>query len=137
MLLAAVVFAIAVFGFQAWATRDRTLVVGGHAYALETAISRDEQDRGLSGRKSLDKDKGMLFVLRTNDKHCFWMKDMQFPLDIIWLDETGKVVHIEHEVSPDTYPEAICPSQNAQYVIELNAGQAAEAGILEGRVVTF
>jgi uncharacterized membrane protein (UPF0127 family) len=137
LLLTAAVFTVAVFGFQHMAGRERKMTVGGHAYTLEVATSSAQQDRGLSGRKNLAKDKGMLFIFKAEDKHCFWMKDMQFPLDIIWLDGERRVVHVERNVSPDTYPNAICPSEKAVFVIELNAGQSSEAGILEGQVVTF
>lgn len=137
LLLTAAVFTVAVFGFQYTAGRNRQMTVGGHTYTLETVTTDAEQDKGLSGRRSLAKDKGMLFVFKAEDKHCFWMKDMRFPLDIIWLDSEHRVVHVEQNVSPDTYPNAICPSENSVYVIELNAGQTAEAGIIKGQVVTF
>lgn len=137
LLLAAVVFATAVFGLKYNATRTRTLEVGGHSYRLEVAISKAQHEKGLSDRKSLAENHGMLFLFQREDKECFWMKDMEFPLDIIWVDGAKKVVHLERNVSPDTYPQAICPSEKATYVIELNAGQAAEAGILPGQVLNF
>lgn len=137
LLLAAVVFATAVFGLKYNATRTRTLEVGGHSYSLEVAITKEEHEKGLSNRKSLAEDRGMLFLFQKEDKECFWMKDMEFPLDIIWLDGTKRVVHLERNVSPDTYPQAICPSEKATYVIELNSGQASEAGILPGQILNF
>ena len=137
LLITAVVFATAVFGLGYRATRTRTLEVGGHSYSLEVAVTKAEHEKGLSDRKFLDKDKGMVFLFEKEDKQCFWMKDMEFPLDIIWLDSARKVVHLERNVSPDTYPQAICPSEKAAYVIEIDAGQAAEAGILPGQILNF
>lgn len=58
--------------------------------------------KGLSGRKSLGQDEAMLFVFQSPGIYKFWMKDMNFPLDIIWLDKDRKVIHIEHNLSPST-----------------------------------
>jgi uncharacterized membrane protein (UPF0127 family) len=53
------------------------------------------------------------------------MKDMRVPLDIIWLSDTGDIVHIERSVSPDSYPRVFYPGTPARYVLEMRAGQAA------------
>ena len=67
----------------------------------------------------------MLFVFDKPEKHSFWMKDMKFPINIIWLDSHGKVVHIEENLEPcplapicPSYP----PSADSQYVLETVAG---------------
>lgn len=95
------------------------------------------QTRGLGGRKSLPVNEGMLFVFAHPGQQCFWMKDMHFPLDIIWLNGSKQVVFIKSNLSPKTYPETFCPPNSAQYVIELNAGQAQKARLHTGETLNF
>jgi uncharacterized membrane protein (UPF0127 family) len=97
-------------------------IIGGKALKLEIADSPDEQIQGLSGRESLAKDSGMLFVFAQPEVQCFWMKDMRINIDMTWLDESGKVQLIEDDVSPDTYPKQFCPDEPSKYVLETNAG---------------
>lgn len=115
------------FVFQSRPTA--TLVSGGHEYTLEIVASKAAQAKGLGGRESLAQDRGMLFVFEKPSKQCFWMKDMQFPIDIIWLDSTKKVTSVVPDVSPDSYPLQYCGDNTTKYVIELNAGEAKRADI--------
>ncbi len=115
----------------------RSLKVGSHAYHLQVAQTEAAQEKGLGDRDSLQKIKACYLSLADQATRCFWMKDMRFPLDIIWLDSTKTVVHIQPDVVPSTYPETFCPSELAQYVIELNAGQAKRAGITAGQTLSF
>lgn len=116
----------------------RTLQVDGHKFSLEVADTTQEQTQGLGDRASLPANQGMLFVFSgTPQVQCFWMKDMEFPLDIVWLGSNKQVVHIEQNVSPDTYPRSFCPSDPAEYVIELNAGTVASTGIRDGQTLNF
>lgn len=94
---------------------------------LEYADTHSEQVLGLSGRESMAKDSGMLFIYDYPDTRCMWMKDMRFSLDMIWLDRDQKVLKIAKAVSPDTFPQTFCAG-NTQYVIELNAGMADKLG---------
>ena len=88
------------------------------------------REMGLSGREGLGRNNGMLFVFDNETvNRCFWMKDMKFSIDMIWLDSDKKVVHIQENVSPDTYPESYCPDAPAQYVLEVEAGRAEQLGI--------
>ncbi len=137
LLVAVVVFAIAILSYRHMTQTGKTLTFGGHTYTLELATTTKQQEHGLSDRRSMPRDHGMLFVYQQEKKECFWMKDMHFPLDMIWLDADHKVIYIANNVSPDTYPDTICPGDPAEFVIELNAGQAAEAGILQDSVLQF
>ena len=94
-----------------------------------------QQEKGLSGTAALDPNSGMLFWNAAEAKQCFWMKDMHYNLDIIWLDRNKKVTHIEYNLSPKTYPKTFCAQ--GKYVIELNAGEAKRSGITKGQVLTF
>lgn len=104
-------------------------------YKLSVADTEEARNKGLSGRKSLANDEGLVFVFDLPGKHCFWMKDMSFPIDIIWLDSAKKVVHIEQHVAPDSYPKTFCPVKDATHVVELAAGEAKKTDIREGAVL--
>lgn len=103
--------------------------LNGSKYRVELALSESQQQRGLGGRDSLPANTGMLFVFQDPSVQCFWMKDMLFPIDMLWLDEDGKVLYMAERVSPDTYPETFCGEGQTKYVLELPAGTAAERSI--------
>src|SRR3989344_8540481 len=110
---------------------------GNKQLKYETVDSSAEREKGLSGRTGLGTDQAMLFVFDHADKYCFWMKDMKFSIDIVWLDSTKKIVHFERNVSPETYPNAFCPKQNARYVVEVNAGTVQNTGLKTGDKINF
>jgi uncharacterized protein len=135
LLVAAMVFA-GVF-FVSFRSSGRNLKVGSHRFSLEVATTDQEQRKGLSGRRSLPGDQGMLFVFQDEGEHCFWMKDMHFALDILWLDGQRRVVHKEQKVLPGSYPKTYCPSKPAVYVLELPEGTVAKTGIRVGETLHF
>jgi uncharacterized membrane protein (UPF0127 family) len=112
-----------------------TLESGGRSYRLEIVSTAESQEKGLGGRRNMASDRGMIFVFDPPAVQCFWMKDMQFPLDIIWLNSAKKVTKVAANVSPSTYPEKYCGDDTTKYVIELNAGEAKKAGIVPGVTV--
>ena len=91
----------------------------------------------MSNREKLPANAGMLFVFDQPDYHSFWMKDMLFAIDIIWIDENKKIVDITHNAEPESYPKIFQPSSPAQYVLEVNSFWAAEHGIVIGDVLNF
>ena len=68
----------------------------------------------------------MLFIFKKEDIHGIWMKDMQFPIDILWLDSGYEVVDIAENVSPLTYPKIFYPKTSSLYVFEARQGFARE-----------
>jgi uncharacterized membrane protein (UPF0127 family) len=102
---------------------------------LLVASTRAEQEHGLSDVPYLASTTGMLFVFDKPDDYGFWMKDMEFPLDIIWLDQSFKIIHIEHDLSPSTYPNVFYPGSPAKYVIEVNAGIAQKFSLAIGETM--
>ncbi|MEY4602242.1 MAG: hypothetical protein RL292_183 [Candidatus Parcubacteria bacterium] len=115
----------------------KEVMLGNMLFRLEVADTFALQERGLSYRQSLAPQTGMLFVFDTPGMYYFWMKDMNFPIDIVWLDQNKKVVHIEHALSPSTYPDSFGPETPTQYVIEIPAGEVKGAGLSKGDVVSF
>lgn len=101
----------------------------------------EPQDRalGLMFRKSLPEDRGLLFVFDDLGFHGIWMKNCRFPIDVVWLDEKRRVVHVEEKVPPcrrDPCP-SYEPLQRALYVLEINAGQAGREGVKVGSSLGF
>jgi uncharacterized membrane protein (UPF0127 family) len=100
--------------------------------AVEVADTEALRNQGLSGRSGLAPGQGMLFVFDDDNPAQIWMKDMLFPIDIVWLGDNGTVITVTPDVSPDTYPQIFSPAQWARYVLELPAGYARSQGIAEG-----
>ncbi len=104
-------------------------------YLLEKADQLSTQERGLSGRSKMNDGLGMIFMYTNEEQRCFWMKDMNFAIDIIWASPDKRVTHVEYGLDPNTYPKQYCAT--AQYVIELNAGQAKRNGFKTGSQLNF
>jgi uncharacterized membrane protein (UPF0127 family) len=102
---------------------------------VEIADSSEEWSRGLSGRQSLPAEQGMLFVFPAPGMYPFWMPDMRFPIDIIWIDQDRRVIGVSENVPPlenAAKPVYYRPPSPAQYVLEVNAGFARSHGITVG-----
>ena len=115
----------------------------GAAFSVELALTSDQQRQGLSDRESLAPGTGMLFVFAPRRAGSFWMFRMRFPIDIVWISANCSVAEITVEApapDPDT-PTSDLPtyssSSPAGYVLEINAGKAAESGIEIGDAVRF
>ena len=123
------------------ATVGATVRVGGATvYAVDVADRDDTRARGLSGRPYMAPDVGMLFVFDAAKTQNFWMKEMNFPLDIIWIDAECRIIDVAAEVPTpagrDAIPRVSSPAP-AQYVLEVNAGEYARAGLAPGDLVEF
>ncbi len=108
---------------------SKQVTVGNTKVTVEVVKTGEERQKGLSGRTTLDANSGMLFVFAQKKVFpSFWMKDMLFPLDIIWIAD-GKVTKIDKNV-PIPKPEAnqlstlalYNPDKPIDYVLEVNAG---------------
>lgn len=90
-------------------------------------------------RPSLPADRVLLFVLDAPGFHSFWMKNCRFPIDIVWLDEERRVVHVAESVPPcrrDPCP-SYAPMRKALFVVEMNAGLARREGLTIGAPLVF
>jgi uncharacterized protein len=106
--------------------------IGTVAFNVLIADTDERRIRGLSYREKLDEHLGMFFIFDYSDRHGIWMKEMKFSIDILWLNSHLKVVHVEKDVSPETYPAVFKPSADARYVLETNAGFAEKNDINVG-----
>lgn len=112
--------------------------IGSHRFKASIADTEKTREQGLSGTKSLSPDQAMLFVFDSNNRWAIWMKDMNYPIDIVWLDDSKKVVDFETEVAPDTYPtKSFFPDVDARYVVELKSGTVKKKAIRIGDQVVI
>ena len=115
------------------------VTVNGVKLVADIAANDVQRTRGLAVKDHLNETEGMLFVFSTPGNYAFWMKDMKFPIDIIWIDANKTVVHMEHSLAPctliscPTYP----PSSNSLYVLETVAGFAEKYNVTQGTKVEF
>jgi uncharacterized membrane protein (UPF0127 family) len=107
------------------------------AYAVQVADTGPARTLGLSNRTFLAEGTGLLFIFEKDGYYPFWMKDMNFPIDIIWIDTQKQIVHIAQNVSPDTYPSTFASKELARYVLEIPAGDAHRYGFEKGTRVDF
>ncbi len=108
--------------------------VNGRDIPVELALDEVTQERGLSYRDSLPADTGMLFIFGESKNQLFWMHEMHFPLDMVFINGTN-VVHVSSDVPPPKsgeFPAIRSSEKPADKVLELNAGKAAAWGIAEG-----
>jgi uncharacterized membrane protein (UPF0127 family) len=117
--------------------------IGNATYSVDLAVLPEERTQGLSGREHMTRDTGMLFVFEEERQLHFWMKEMRFPLDIIWIDAQCRLLEVAVNVptpQPDASNEEIPRVQSpspARYVLEVNAGETERNGLAPGDLVEF
>ncbi|MCB9965797.1 MAG: DUF192 domain-containing protein [Rhodospirillales bacterium] len=104
-------------------------------FQVEAATTEAERSRGLMFRKEMAGDHGMIFLFSDVRPRAFWMKNTFLPLDILFLDETGKIVSIRQGVPLSE--DGIFSGAPAKAAVELNQGTAEMFGLLEGDTVYF
>lgn len=100
--------------------------------SVDVADTVESRKRGLGGRTSLPRGTGMLFLFDTSDTYGMWMKDMHFPIDIIWLDASLRVVDLHEQADPASYPTVFKPMTDARYVLEVPSGFVREHQVTAG-----
>jgi uncharacterized membrane protein (UPF0127 family) len=120
--------------------------IGGQFVKVILATTPTEQERGLSGRLGLSENSGMLFVFDKPGKYNFWMKDMKFAIDIIWIESVpgdpgySKISYIKKNAQPESYPNTFGPGtgdSDATYVLEVNSGFADKNNLKVGDIVVL
>lgn len=113
-------------------------IVRGKTIIVRVARTDEEHSKGLGGIRRLSGDKGLLYVYPYESFYTHSMKDMLFPLDIIWIDADKKIVDVITDVLPDTYPDYMFVNDYlAQYVLEIPAGFFKKHGLELGDAVEF
>jgi uncharacterized protein len=126
-------------GEQRTANGPRVIFPDGTAIQVELATDDATREQGLMFRDHLANDRGMIFFFLQSGDYPFWMKNTLIPLDMIWIDEQKRIVHIAHDVPPCKADP--CPSYDpgafSRYVLEVAAGVAARHGLANGQTLRF
>ena len=120
--------------------RQVNVSVNGLVLIADIAATDEQRTKGLSVKDSLAENEAMLFVFDNEAQYTFWMKNMKFPIDIIWIDAGKTVVHIEHSLQP-CRSDLLCPTykpvDDSLYVLETVGGFAEKHDIAKGARVEF
>lgn len=103
----------------------RTIIIEDKEYKVEEAITSEEKEKGLSGKKELPQDEGMLFIFDPPETVSMWMRNTSIPLDIIFIDEDYNVIKVHQGEPNDETPIVV---ENTAYVLEVNK----DSGVKEG-----
>jgi len=109
---------------------------GPHKFTVEVATTPGQMEQGLMFRHSLAADAGMIFDYGVPSMGAMWMKNTLIPLDMLFVDQQGRVINIHERAVPGSL-EPIAAAAPARAVIELNGGTAARLGIKPGDRVIF
>jgi uncharacterized protein len=120
--------------------RQVNVTMNGLVLVADIAATDEQRTKGLSVKDRLGENEAMLFVFDNEAEHSFWMKNMKFPIDIIWLDSDKTIVHIEHNLQPCSF-ELLCPTYKPNveslYVLETVGGFAEKYDIVKRTMVEF
>ncbi len=116
---------------------EGTITIDGKGIPVSIADTETERAQGLSGTTALQKGSGKLFIFERPAKYGFWMKDMQYPLDIVWIGSGFTVVDVIENILPESYPSVFYPKHEALFVVEVNAFEAKKLGFIPGAVLSI
>ncbi len=117
--------------------QKKIIKVNNSYIKVEIADTLNAREKGLSGRKTLLDNTGMLFVFDNPARRGFWMKDMNFAIDIVWIDENYLIVDIDKNVSPRTFPEVFYADRAIKYVLEIPTGFVDKYQIATGTMIQY
>jgi uncharacterized membrane protein (UPF0127 family) len=124
--------------------KEGIVTIGSHEINVETAAGAKELAEGLSGRPCIAANWGMLFDFGHDGRYAIWMKDMKFPIDVIWISSSHKIAAIEIDFQPSTYnkqkPDQSERRENqipARYVLEVKANLSKDLNLSLGQSVQF
>jgi len=116
------------------------VTLNGQILIADISATPEQRVTGLTVKDTLAENEAMLFVFENEAEHRFWMKDMKFPIDIIWMDSDKSVVDIEHNLPPCN-AGLLCttymPDGDSLYVLETVGGLAQKYGVVKGTPVEF
>ncbi len=118
--------------------KEKVLKIKDAAITVEVADTSGKRAKGLSGRNSIDENKGMLFVFDESGYYSFWMKDILISLDFVWISK-GQIVQINENVRPEDYPppKFFTPKSPVDSVLEVNAGTVKRFNLQVGDKISF
>ena len=114
---------------------NKTVQIGDTIINVELATTEAQQTQGLSGRTYLASNTGLLFVFDHPSNWGIWMKDMNFPIDVLWITDDFKISDIVENMAPTSYPKTYMPHEQVRYVLEVPAGTVKSGAIMVGQTV--
>lgn len=122
--------------YEFWSAKHQLILnIGPATIRVEVADDAVERQRGLSGRKSLKPDEGLLFIFEEPGIYPFWMKEMNFPIDIIWIKDSWLVADTDKNIRPESFPRLFQSRSPIKYVLEVAAGFVEKNNIRIGEGV--
>ena len=140
LALSVIIIGISYFINNSTSNSRKACISDKACFNVEIADTLSEREMGLSGRDSMDNNSGMLFIFQEEEMPGFWMKDMKFSLDIIWIDSDLKIVGIEKNLQPCQAIEncpVFYPDKKIMYVLEINFGLSDDFGFEKNDSVYF
>lgn len=136
MLMALLFCGIYASGFCAM---DQMVCFRNNCVQVEVAQNNSQREIGLMFRPNLEANRGMLFIFDAPDRYGFWMKNVKFPLDIIWIAEDKTIVDLKIDLPacPTEPCPTYVPAAPAKYAVEVNAGSVVKWGLRIGDKVNF
>lgn len=133
---AVVIFLLLILLTFIFSRKSTKVTVEGQTFSVKVAKTDKEKQIGLSDTKKLDKNKGMLFVFDNPDYYAFWMKNMKFPIDIIYING-DKVTYVVHDAPAptDSNLPIYQPNEKSDKVLEINSGLSKTYDIKAGSPV--
>lgn len=141
IFLLSIIFFLAILRFTKIQPKksQSQLEVGKCKFNVDLATTEQQKEQGLSGREKMDKLTGMLFIFTTAQPYHFWMKDMNFPLDFVWI-KGNKIIDLSYNIPPPKNNQNIArvfPKESVDKVLEINNGLINECKIEIGNEVKF
>jgi uncharacterized membrane protein (UPF0127 family) len=116
------------------------ITINNKTFVVDVAKTDSEREKGLAIYKSLPENKGMIFIFSKSGNYPFWMKDMKFPIDIIYIKD-NKIVDIFENVLPpkssNDQLEVVSPKETADKVLEINANLSKKYNFKKGDLVNI
>lgn len=115
---------------------QKEILINNTKIHADIADNDCKRELGLSKRQYMEKD-GMFFVFENSGNYNFWMKDMNFPIDILWIDQDYKIIGIKKSIATSTYPETFGSEYYSRYILELSSGFSDKNNIKIGDKIIF
>jgi hypothetical protein len=119
-------------GYFSLTRKQVKVLLGEEELNVWVSETNKEKARGLSGTEKMEENEGMLFIFPIESTPSFWMKEMFFPVDIVWINSEKEIIEITEKVFPESYPELIIPQNKIKYVVEVVGGWTKDKGVKIG-----
>jgi len=116
--------------------KQKEIQINSNNIIVDIADNDCKRELGLSNKTSID-DKGMLFIFENSGNYSFWMKYMNFPIDILWINDDFNIIGIEKNIATSTYPETFGGEYFSKYILELPAGFSDKNNIKVGDKIIY